>query len=166
VPRPSATRRRRGPGSSAEFSRDGRFLVSGSLYAVAVWDGASGTLRRRLPAFGAATWLPGTSVVVAGRFGDQPGIGFRDAATGRIRETVPTSIRAGISIAVSRDGRYLAVGFGRETGGEIVRRADGRRLASTPVMRSSGCAPCSPRRPAYRTIPSRRCATDRPRPIG
>jgi WD40 repeat protein len=118
---------------SVEFSPDGRFLVSGSLYDVVVWDVAAGTRLRRLPAVGAATWLPGSAVVVAGRTGDPPpGIGFWDAPTGRLLETVENTIRFGIGLAVSPDGRHLAVALGGDTGGEIVRRSDGRRLAALP----------------------------------
>jgi WD40 repeat protein len=121
--------------ASLAFSPDGRFLASSAfvLDGLAIWDVASARLVRRLPGSGAATWLPDSSAVVASRLGlDQPLGTYAgwDPQDGRVAFSVRIAVPAPLSIAVSRDGKYLAL-QGAENG-EVIRLADRRTLLTLP----------------------------------
>lgn len=117
---------------SLAFSPDGRYLAAGSTRpGVVVWEIAGLKKLATLPGMGAATWLPDSTAVVAARVeGDRlPRLaGSWDPRTGRLIGSLATPVvLAANDIAISRDGRYLALTGG--AGSQIVRRSDGRSVA-------------------------------------
>jgi WD40 repeat protein len=129
---------------SLSFSPDGRFLAAGALAfqgGVVIWDVPGGAVRRTLPGLGAVAWLPDSTAVLASRMDITPAgrLAAWDPETGRVLDSFPVADPAVISLAVSRDGRYLAAAGTGD--GEILRRADGRRLATLgSAVRSVGFA--------------------------
>ena len=120
---------------SLRFSPYGRFLAAGAinLDGVAIWDVPSRRLIRRLPAFGAVAWLPDSSAVLASWTKGQPAgqiVGAWNPRDGRQTDTLPTAIPAAISMSISGDGAYLALAGA--AGGQLLRRADQRSLATWP----------------------------------
>ncbi|WP_430783602.1 AAA family ATPase [Actinoplanes sp. G11-F43] len=124
---------------SVAFSPDGRYLAGGvfSPDGVRIWEVATGRLLHVLPAFGAVTWLPGTSTVVATgqtRVEGQMALGFWDAATGRSLRTLPVGRQAGSALVVSPDGAHVAeLGAAEDDGRTVVqvwRLRDGRMTMS------------------------------------
>ena len=119
---------------SLAFSPDGRYLASGATVedGVVVWDLGTGALRYRLHAAGAVAWLP-DSTLVALRAENKKVLfqaGIWDPHDGRLLGSVPTLANLAISLAISRDGRYLAAAGTRR--GDIVRLADRHRIAEFP----------------------------------
>lgn len=119
---------------SLAFSPDGRYLASGATVedGVVVWDLGTGALRYRLHAAGAVAWLP-DSTLVALRAENKKVLfqaGIWDPHDGRLLGSVPTLANLAISLAISRDGRYLAAAGTRR--GDIVRLADRHRIAELP----------------------------------
>ncbi|MFD0522896.1 WD40 repeat domain-containing protein [Paractinoplanes durhamensis] len=128
---------------SLSFSPDGRYLAGGAaaVDGVAIWDVPGGSLRRRLPGIGAVAWLPDASAVVASRSDVTPAgsVAAWDPATGHVLGSIRTGVPGAVRLAVSQDGKYLAV-VGTDNA-EVVRRADGRRLATLgSTVRSVGFA--------------------------
>ncbi|MCA2212329.1 WD40 repeat domain-containing protein [Jidongwangia harbinensis] len=129
---------------SLSFSPDGRFLAAGALAqvgGVAIWDVPGGTLRRTFSGFGAVAWLPDSTAVLASRMDIKTAgsLGAWDPETGRVLAAFAIGGPDVIALAVSRDGRYLAVADSDD--GEILRRSDGRRLAKlSAAVRSVGFA--------------------------
>ncbi|MCA2212328.1 nSTAND1 domain-containing NTPase [Jidongwangia harbinensis] len=120
---------------SVAFSPDGRYLAAGTLsvpQGVAVWEVASGRRLRTLTAFGAVAWLPESSLVATRAEGAPAGevLGVWDPADGRLRTTIRTGVPGAESLAVSRDGTYLAVGSVADS--RIIRRTDGRQMSRLP----------------------------------
>ncbi|HEV7899197.1 MAG TPA: WD40 repeat domain-containing protein, partial [Planosporangium sp.] len=120
---------------SLRFSPDGRYLASGSIAVngVVLWDVPSGRLVRRLPGFGAVAWLPDSSAVLASRLDGVPVarlVGAWDPDDGRLTGTITSAIRGALSMSVSPDAKYLALAGAN--GGQLLRRADQRSMATLP----------------------------------
>jgi WD40 repeat protein len=117
---------------SLSFSPDGRFLAGGAIAieGIALWNVADGSLGRRLPGTGAVAWLPDATAVLSSRVdGASAGLlAAWDPETGRLLASIPTGVSGAVGLAASRDGRYVAVAGADNA--EVVRRADGRRLAT------------------------------------
>jgi WD40 repeat protein len=119
---------------SLAFSPDGRYLASGAAArdGVIVWDLTTLAIKYRLRAAGSVTWRPDSTLVAMRAEGDAVlhEAGIWDPGTGRLAGSVPSAVDVGIALAVSRDGRYLAV-----TGpaaAEVIRFSDRRRVATLP----------------------------------
>ncbi|BCJ42107.1 hypothetical protein GCM10010168_65150 [Actinoplanes ianthinogenes] len=122
---------------SVAFSPDGRFLLS-SAFAVnslQIWDTTSGAVVHTLPGGAAATWVPGTSTVVATRT-DTGGSGFQlglwDAGTGRLTRSIPVGDYFAYDLAISRDGKYAAIAKNPGRSARVFRLSDGRPVTTIP----------------------------------
>lgn len=117
---------------SLKFSPDGRYLASSSLSlpgGVALWDGVTGRQLRTLNAFGGVAWLPGDGGLLAVRSEGEPVgrlLATWDPATGRVAGTTPVGLAGVLAMAVSRDGRHVALSGPQRV--VVVRRADARTL--------------------------------------
>ncbi|WP_436527301.1 nSTAND1 domain-containing NTPase [Actinoplanes sp. HUAS TT8] len=123
--------------ASVAFSADGRFLLSSTLAisGLQVWDATSGKLLRTLPGGAAAAWLPGTSTLVATRTDTTAAdfqLGFWDAATGRLTRSMPVGKYFAYDLAISRDGKYVAVGKDMQSPAQVWRLSDGRLVTTVP----------------------------------
>ncbi|GAB7045559.1 AAA family ATPase [Catenuloplanes indicus] len=120
---------------SLSFSPDGRHLAISVPVenGVQIWDVPAGTLRHRLPALGAAAWLPGTGTLVAMRTdvtGDHQ-MGGWTAETGARTLSFGIGDLVPFDLAVSPDGAYAAVADNRR-GAAVWRIRDGVRLMTVP----------------------------------
>ncbi|GAA2695554.1 NACHT and WD repeat domain-containing protein [Actinoplanes palleronii] len=125
------------PVVSVAFSADGRFLLSSALAAgsLQIWDAGTGRSLRSLPGGAAATWLPGTSTVVASRTdlkvsGAQ--LGMWDAATGRLIRSIPVGDYFAYDITISPDGAYVAIGKSMTAPARVWRLSDGKVVTDIP----------------------------------
>ncbi|GAB7044553.1 MULTISPECIES: nSTAND1 domain-containing NTPase [Catenuloplanes] len=120
---------------SLSFSPDGRHLAISVPVenGVQIWDVPAGTRRHRLPALGAAAWLPGTGTLVAMRTdvtGDHQ-LGGWNAETGARTTSFGIGDLVPFDLAVSPDGAYAAAADSRR-GAAVWRIRDGARLMSVP----------------------------------
>ncbi|MDI6101353.1 AAA family ATPase [Actinoplanes sp. NEAU-A12] len=132
---------------SVEFSPDGRFLASGALAenGVTIWEAATGRALHTLDGFGAVAWLPGASTLVASRDMTVDGtfqLGFWDAPTGRLTRSMPTGDYLGFDLAVSPDGRHVAIAKdNKDTPAKVWQLGDGREVTTIPAALGVDFAP-------------------------
>ncbi|MGI5212180.1 AAA family ATPase [Plantactinospora sp. CA-290183] len=123
------------------FSPDGRFLATSTLEqnSLRIWEVPSGRLRHTLPGLGGHAWRPDSRAVLASRFEPRQThaeIGVWDPVNGRQTGVIPSGdLYLGESLAVSSDGRYVAMAGLLTRGGaqgRVWRLADGKPVADIP----------------------------------
>ncbi|AEV87798.1 putative WD repeat-containing protein [Actinoplanes sp. SE50] len=123
---------------SLAFSPDGRFLLAGvaARNGLYIWDAATGDLVRALPGGAGAAWLPGTSTAMGWRTDTKEGMPFElgmwDAASGRLIRSLPVGDYAAYDLAISADGRYVAVTRPVPSPAKVWRISDGRLVTTVP----------------------------------
>jgi WD40 repeat protein len=97
-----------------DFSRDGKYLVTGDRNSVKVWDAGSGALLRTMDGHTsdvrAVAFSPDGRLIASGSL--DPLVNIWDAATGRALLTLPDNPDTVQNLAFSPDGRRLAYGTG------------------------------------------------------
>jgi WD40 repeat protein len=123
------------------FSPDGTMLATASAEwtddgvadGVRVWDMTSGELTQALPGLNSVAWLPGGETLVSfvarvnAGGGLELGLEVWDVHTGQVLTTILTD-ELGLDVAVSRDGAWVAAGYGDGTA-EVWRLDDGSTVA-------------------------------------
>jgi WD40 repeat protein/uncharacterized caspase-like protein len=103
--------------SSAVFSADGRYVISGCLdKTIKLWDAATGALIRTFEDSGSVrsvAFLPDGSRVLSG--GSDKMIKLWDAATGALIRTLPGHSAEVVSVAFSADGNRVLSGSNDKT---------------------------------------------------
>jgi WD40 repeat protein/uncharacterized caspase-like protein len=128
--------------SSAVFSADGRYVISGCLdKTIKLWDAATGALIRTFEDSGSVrsvAFLPDGSRVLSG--GSDKMIKLWDAATGALIRTLPGHSAAVTSVAFSPDGSRVLSGSSDKTiklwdaaTGALIRTLPGHSAAVTSV---------------------------------